>query len=345
MQVVMAGTGSDAFVELAAGRPGLKAKTQGRLFRKQILHMGAFQHPKVPGKKIQVDEEFARTLVRNFQNGMSIVQVPIVGGDNKHTEDPTRNVGEVIDLDYDEKGVYAYLDARNEEHAKNLGKTLIGASAMMHLDYEDTNTGEHVGPTLLHMAVTNRPYITKLAPFEEVVGLSADTSGEETILLGAVGNEEDDMPKTRDELVAELKSAHGIDVDELLTQSKNNDLTALSNVLGEDLTVTDVAEAVVELSAKNADQATLIASLLEEQEAVRTERATAEVDALIRQGRVLPKQRNTMISLSMSDRDTFDALVPDESIVSLSEFGVTTHEVTNSQTSEVERYINEVTAK
>jgi hypothetical protein len=349
--VIMAGTGDDAFVELAGGRPGLKNKTLGRLYKKQILHMGEFTHPKVPGKKITVDESFAEKLVHNFQSGAcDIVQAPIVDGDNKHTEDPLRNVGQVIDLDYDDKGVYAYLDARDEKHAAALGKTLIGASAMMNLDYPDTRTGEHVGPTLLHMAITNRPYITNLAPFEEVVGLSADTSDEETVLLGAVETEEDDMPKTKEELIAALKDEHGIDVDALLENADPDaaaELAALSNVLGgkEDLTVTDVAEAVLELSQTNADLTQQVTTLLERDQENQRSRATDEVDALIRAGRILPKQRDRMITLSMTDRETFDDLVPDESIVSLSEEGVTTHEVTNDKNSEVERYLAELGVK
>lgn len=334
--VWMAGTGTDAFVELSAPRPGLKSKVQGKLYRKQILHLGEFQHPKVPGKKIKVDENFAQTLVRNFQNGVSIVQAPIVDGNNKHTEDPDRNLGEVIDLDYDEKGVYAYLDARDSTRADKLGKTLIGASAMMNLDYEDTRTGERVGPTLLHMAVTNRPYITNLSPFEEVVGLSVDTSNEETVLLGAAELEEDDMPKSREELIAELKSAHGIDVDALLENGM-----ALSNVLGSesDLTVTDVAEAVLELSQTNAAQQEQIAALLAQNAEHRLSQATDEVDRLITEGRILPKQRDRMISLSMDDREVFEDLLPDTSLISLSEEGVTTHEVTTKVTDEINRYL------
>jgi hypothetical protein len=165
--VVMAGTGPrDEFVECAA-RPGVKPK--GKLFRKQLLHWGEFAHPNLPGKKITVDEAFADKLITNFSRGVcDIVQVPIVDDKNKHTEDPLRNIGEVIDLERDDKGIYALVDARSEKYASELGKTLIGASAMMNLDYTDTKTGEKVGPTLLHMAITNRPYITGLDAFDEV---------------------------------------------------------------------------------------------------------------------------------------------------------------------------------
>jgi len=136
--VVMAGTGRrDEFVECAA-RPGVTPK--GRLFRKQVLHWGEFLHPNLPGKKIKVDKEFADKLIANFSNGAcDIVQVPIVDGKNHHTEDPLRNIGEVVGLETDDKGIYAVIDARKQ--ADELGKTLIGASAFMNLDYEDKRTG------------------------------------------------------------------------------------------------------------------------------------------------------------------------------------------------------------
>jgi len=331
--VVMAGDGNEGFVELAR-RNGVTPK--GRLFRKQILHFGDFEHPKLPGKKITVDEDFAEKLVTNFSNGMcDIVQAPIVDGENKHTEDPLRNTGQVIDLDYEAgKGVYAYLDARNAEHAEQLGKTLIGASAMLNLDYTDTKTGAKVGPTLLHMAVTNRPYITNLDGYEEVIAASADTPGE-TVLLGAVTENplEDEMPKTKEELIAALKDEHGIDVEAL--QAKKDepaDLTALSNALGADgqeMTLQDVADAVVELSSKLSTSEETVVELTRKN-------AEKEIDDLVHAGRILPKQRDTMLELSLSNRDQFEALLPEEPIVSLSEDGVTTHTSSQSEAQQAE---------
>lgn len=337
----MAGTGPrDEFVECAA-RPGVKPK--GRLFRKQLLHWGEFVHPNLPGQKINVDDAFADRLIANFSAGVcDIVQVPIVDAKNHHTEDPLRNMGEVVDLEKTDKGIYAVIDARKDEYAAELGKTLIGASAMMNLDYTDTRTGQKVGPTLLHMAVTNRPYITGLDSFDEVIAASADTSDEATVLLGAADDEETEMPMTADEMIAALKADHGIDVLALTaaaeqTVEQTANLTALSSALGgEELTVTDVAEAVLELSAKNTEQETVIAGLVAERDALRLSAAEEEIDRLVHEGRILPKQRDRMLSLSMNDRETFEDLLPDTSLVSLSEEGVTTFQSTNSKTAEDE---------
>jgi hypothetical protein len=361
--VVFPGSGSDdGFVQCA--RPGLKPT--GKLYRKQLLHYGPFQHPKIPGQQIVVDEVFADTLIRNFANGVcDTVQVPLVDGQNKHTEDPTRNIGAVVDIEKTDKGVYAIIDARKEEYANELGKTLLGASAMMHLDYVDTRTGEHVGPTLLHAAITNRPYITNLENFEEIVMASADTNND-IVLLGAI-NENEEQSMTKDELIAALKEEHGIDVEAL--QATTEAATAqLSNVLGDTVSVDDVASALLELSAKNDEQTTKLteqasklteqsskleeqdaklAKLAEQNEALRLSSAQAEIDTLIQEGRILPKQRERMLALSMNDRETFDDLLPDTSIVSLSESGVTNHVDSRSDETqkELDRYVDMVTKK
>lgn len=337
--VVMAGTGPrDEFVECAA-RPGVTPK--GRLFRKQLLHWGTFQHPNLPGQKINVDRPFADKLIANFAAGAcDIVQVPIVDSKNKHSEDPLRNVGEVVDLETDDKGVYAIIDARKAEYADELGKTLIGASAMMNLDYTDTKTGQKVGPTLLHLAITNRPYITGLDAFNEVIAASADTPSETTVLLGAADPEE--QPMTKDELIAALLADHGIDVESLLeAREAQTELAALSNALGsEDLSISDLADTMIALSEKSTEQADMIVALTDERDALKMSVLEDEVDGYVTQGRILPKQRERMLRLAMEDRETFDDLLPDDALVSLSEDGVTTHESTSRDAeSEIARFV------
>jgi hypothetical protein len=353
--------GDPGFVELS-GAPSGK-----RLFKKQILKIGQpFVHPANPGAKITVDKAMAETLKRNFEAGVAdIVQVPIVDGQNRHTEDPTRNLGRVVGLSYDDKGVYATIDAA--KHADDLGKTLLGASALMHMNYSDTATGEKKGPTLLHVAITNRPYITNLSDFEEIVAASAggmvgqptpkkrsrfsrldalgvplsgaDTAIKQeapTVLVPATATETPSEEDTMDldQMLSALKTEHGIDVPALQQAAAATDpamVAALSNVLGvnqndDQISLSDVAEAVVELAEEKVALSGQVQSLLEANEALAQREAEAEVDSLIKAGRILPKQREVMVALSRSDRDSFDALVPDDSIVSLSAVGVDTHE-------------------
>lgn len=327
---IQAAQDAEGFVELA--------RTQkGRLFKKQILPMnGSFTHPANPSKKIHVDEAFAKTLQANFKARLcDIVQVPIVNDQNQHVEDPTRNIGEVVDITYDAKGVYAVLDARKS--AEDLGNTLLGASALMHMNYADTKTGEKKGPTLLHVAVTNRPYITDLEDFEEIVAASADTSDETPVAYVPASNTDtEESSMDLDQMLATLKADHGIDV--IALQEKANGaqeqelVTALSGVVatatGKEtgLTIKDVADAVIELAEERVALSGQVETLMQSNEAMAQKEAEAEVDALVRQGRVLPKQRDKMIYLSRNDRETFEALLPDDAIVALSETGVATHD-------------------
>ncbi len=331
---------SEGFVELARSQ-------KGRLFRKQILRMGeGFVHPNNPNKTIQVDEALAKSLQQNFKAGLCpIVQVPVVNDKNEHVEDPNRNIGEVVDVTWDKTGVYAVIDARKQ--AADLGNTLLGASALMHMNYADTKTGAKKGPTLLHVAVTNRPYITNLEDFEEVVAASASSSADTSdeapvVMVPASENTEDEMDL--DQLLASLKEDHDIDVIALQDELKAKQdapaadsqelVTALSNVLASAtgksadgaLGIKDVADAVIELAEERVELSAKVESLMETNETLLNKDAAAEVDGLIKQGRILPKQREKMIYLSRNDRETFDALLPDDAIVALSEIGVATHD-------------------
>lgn len=317
----------------------LTRSQKGRLFKKQILPMdGSFTHPMNKSKKIHVDRAFAETLRQNFRAGVcDIVQVPLANDANQHVEDPLRNIGEVVDVTYDDKGVYAIFDAR--KHADDVGSTLLGASALMHLDYEDTKTGERKGPTLLHMAITNRPYITNLEDFEEIVAASAggaaDTPGAApVVMIPATDTEEDHMDL--DQMLAVLKDEHGIDVLSLQERANAGSqelVTALSNVVtdatgkaAEGVTLKDVTDAVIEMAEERVALSAQVADLVAANEALALKEATAEVEALIKAGRILPKSKETMIALSRTDRESFEALLPEEAIVALSEDGIQTHD-------------------
>jgi hypothetical protein len=160
----------DEYVELA------KTPT-GKVYKKHILTVGkTFVHPRT-GKPLTVDEAWYARMRRNFDEGLSIVQVPVVGADNAHTEDPLRNAGECIGLERDGDKVLAILDIRDPAVAEKIdNKTLLGASAMLNLNYLDSSSGERRGETLLHCAITNRPHLVDLDPYESVVAASVAES-------------------------------------------------------------------------------------------------------------------------------------------------------------------------
>lgn len=336
--LIVPNVANSAFVEFSATT---SKEVKGRLFRKQILHEGSFIHPKNPSKRVVIDREFAEALVANFNSGeCDIVQVPIVDGANRHSEDPLRNIGEVVGLSYiPGKGVFADIDAR--KHADELGKTIIGGSAMISTAYENKVTGEVKSPVLLHVAATNRPYITQLEGFTEVLSMSDTTFDQDDVVILSEPENETGGAMSKDEMIAALKE-YGIDVPDLQRRAAAvNDIAALSNLIDPNdstITLSDLAQATVELDGKNEELNGVIADKDAELEALKAERdglllsaAEVEIDALIAEGRIFPKARQKMIELSVHDRETFDALVPDEAVVALSDSQtVTTFEDSNT---------------
>lgn len=317
--LVIVPSDGEGYVELSRTK-------SGRLFRKHILNKGELHHPAFPGTKIKVDDKFVAQLTKNFQSNVcDIVQVPIANDKNEHSEDPTRNIGEVIGIEEKDNKVYALIDARDQTNADKLGKTLLGASAMMHLNYTNTKTGQKVGPTLLHVCVTNRPYVTELDGYEEIVLSHADNSDEAVLLTGPMLKENDDM-LTLSEMIDALRDEHGIDVPGLQAKAKENaEATKLSNTLAEALTATGLVQLSAGGSVDNdkivsavAEMATGYVAMSNRLEVVEKEAAEAKVDALVTEGRVLPAQRDVMVKLSMTQPEMFEQLVPAEPVVKLS---------------------------
>lgn len=318
-EFVIVPSDGEGYVELSRTK-------SGRLFRKHILNKGKLHHPSMPGVEIDVDDKFVATLTKNFQDGVcDIVQVPVANDKNEHTEDPTRNIGEVIGIEEKDNKVYALIDVRDDSSASKLGKTMLGASAMMHLNYTNTKTGKKVGPTLLHTCVTNRPYVTGLEDYEEIVAATADNSGEAVLLTGPTFKENDEM-QTLEEMLFALKDEHGIDVLDLQKKAEENANAAkLSNTLAEALT----ASGVVKLSAGEvvdgdkiinavSEMATGYVAMSNRIAEVEKQAAEAKVDALVTEGKVVPAMRDAMVELSQKDPELFEKLVPAEAVVKLS---------------------------
>lgn len=332
-KIILSGTVTDDFVECSRRH----VKTTGRLFKKQIFRWGEFSHPKNPDRKINVDQQFYEALKRNFDSGVCpIVQVPLADQSNRHVESPEKNVGEVVDLSSDAEGVFVYIDARR--HADDIGEIILGASAMVHLNYTDTRNNQLVGPTLLHVALTNRPFLTNLSDFETVAASNADTTDEVVLLTGGdyiPSKEETNMNK--EELIAAL-SEYGIDVMAgIQAVADMEGFVALSSVLGEDSvatpetlssTIVELTNSISERDTKISDQETRIQELTASMQEINLSAAEAEVDSMIEKGRIRPATREAMQALYLSDRNTYDLfLIPEEEAqIELSEQGFTSSE-------------------
>ncbi len=332
----------DGFVELSSSAVAETPKAQGRVFRKQILKFGDLRYKN--GQKYKIDEQFADTLIENFATSGEIVHVPKAGSRNEHNDDPDRNIGEVIGVVKDKNGIYADIDVRTDD-ADKLGKTLLGVSALLDLAHENRETGENVGPTLLHACVTNRPYVTNLEPFQELVGLSADILPDsELIVLTDDETKEPEMALTKDELLEALKTEHKIDVvaltseveelrplkDEVETlRPKAEAFVTLSSAVSETF---QADEGVLALSATDASVEEYVASVnnahdkivsltaeVETQKAeVLDKEAEAEVEKLVLTGYILPAKRESMTKLRKADKELFTEMLPEKPVLRLS---------------------------
>ncbi len=346
-ELVIIPSDGDGYMELARTR-------SGRLFRKHLLNKGPLRHP-ATGGTIDIDDDFINKMKKNFNDRVcDIVQVPLANAKNEHVENPDSNIGEVVDIEVKGDKVYAVLDIRDPAHADKLGKTYLGASAMLSLDYTNTKTGEKVGPTLLHSCVTNRPYVTGLDDYEEIVAATTDRSEEAAVLLSeqtAVvekpnekASEETEMPEqaetetvakpSLEELLTALKQDHNIDVSALQAKAgENTEQAKLSQTIVDALTQAGVVKLSNTEQESGVANETVIGAVKELADTNVTltnrvntlEKRDAEnaVEALIAAGKVLPSQKDAMVKLKLTDTATFEALIPQNPIVKLSnEVGV-----------------------
>jgi hypothetical protein len=344
--VIIPSKDSNAYDEMLEASVELSRKSTGTLFRKHILNVGKdLIHPAVG--RLKIDDAFVKALKTNFDNkACDIVQVPKANAKNEHVEDPDANVGEVVDIEVKDNKVYAVIDARDPKAVEKFrNKTYIGASAMIAMNYTDTNTSKKVGPTLCHVAVTNRPYITNLEDYEEIVKASADNSEEAVLLtepteenvdIEAGSKEEPNVEEhktmTKEELIAALKEEHGVDVAALQAEAVKpaTDTTELSNKLVEALKNADVLKlsaddsnanveqvvgAVVELANDNVKLSNRVETLELSNAKIL---ATSEVDAKVREGFIDPAKRDSMIKLYLSNSDLYTELLPAEPVIELS---------------------------
>lgn len=308
----------------------LSRTPQGTLFKKHILSEGPLYYG---GKTINVTHDFLVKMADNFEKKYCpIVQVPVVDDNNKHTEDPFRNIGEVVKVEVEGDKAYAIIDVRDEKAAPLIGKTLLGASALLSPDYTDRKTMKKVGPTLVHTAITNNPYVSDLEEFEAVRLSVADDSSSKAVILTAARNPKESKMDL-DEIIAVLRDEHKIDLPELQKAAgKAETFAALSAQLQEKLT--EGEDAVLKLSAADetasdedivAAVADLVQSRIELSDKVntlveesRTAKAEALVDEKVAAGFILPAKRDAFLNLYLKDAEAFEAVLPEKPLVALS---------------------------
>lgn len=147
------------------------ATFSGNIYRKQVAKFGAWENPDYPwfsdDPKMTLDEAWAEQIVENFNKDSLGSQVPVP---LNHTDDVRVNTGVVESLEVVAgDGLYANLKIIDEETQQKLDSGLIfDVSISFVWDLVRQDDGKHYGPTLLHVALVNTPYLIGMNSFEKV---------------------------------------------------------------------------------------------------------------------------------------------------------------------------------
>ena len=148
-----------------------QASFNGTIYRKQLVKFGEWENPDYPwfsdDPKMVLDEDWGNRIKENFDAGNlgSKVPVPL-----NHTDDVKANTGELVELEVVAgDGLYGNLEIRDAETAQKLDDGLIfDVSISFVWDLVRQDNGKHYGPTLLHVALVNTPYLIGMNAFEKV---------------------------------------------------------------------------------------------------------------------------------------------------------------------------------
>lgn len=147
--------------EMAAG----EAKhIGGNVYSKEILRKGTIKYN---GKEITFDGDFLKALKSNFEeSAVDYVPLQFVTDQNAHSDDPRLFGGMVKKLKLDDEENPTKLSAEfelNEEARKAVeNNPKVGVSIKAHPSYVDESASKVYGPTLLHVAMTNRPRVKQM---------------------------------------------------------------------------------------------------------------------------------------------------------------------------------------
>lgn len=146
----------------------VRARATGTVYRKQLFTYGIWINPNWwwdDELTMELTQELALAMKANFDNNTigSKLTVP-----RNHTGDVNANTGEVIGMEVAPDALYVYLDVRDAKTAEDIDKGLIwDVSAGFDFDWVSQKDGSHHGPCLLHVALTDEPYINNMTGFEK----------------------------------------------------------------------------------------------------------------------------------------------------------------------------------
>ena len=154
-----------------ASQDTTKAVLSGHVYRKQLAKYGEWVNPEYPYRSsdpiMTLDEAWGNKIVENFNANTlgSPVPIPL-----NHTNEVQANTGRVESLEsVPGDGLYGNLRIDDEDTIEKLDKGIIfDVSISFDWNHVRTDNNKSYGPTLLHVALVNNPYLIEMNTFEKI---------------------------------------------------------------------------------------------------------------------------------------------------------------------------------
>ena len=148
--------------QLTSDDSELELGDEPKKYKKQILKYGKWYHWGADNGVLNITESVVDNIVKNFnKKALENVYVPLT-----HTDDPSKNTGEVLKLEKTSTGLDAVIEIRDESIAEKIKNKLIKfVSASLDPNYKNKKTNEFIGATLRHVALVTEPYLKGMGQF------------------------------------------------------------------------------------------------------------------------------------------------------------------------------------
>lgn len=329
------------------------ATFSGTIYRKQLAKYGDWVNPQFPVLSsdpiMTLDEEWGNKIVENFNNNVLGAPVPVP---LNHTNEVQANTGRVQSIEsIPGDGLYGNLLITDEKTVHKLDKgEIFDVSISFDWNYIRTDNNKNYGPTLLHTALVNNPYLTEMNTFQKIgpalsklqesfapVGLSY--SEKNTIMLSRDKMKElSDMAtktiKNEKEFAITVKFTEDGEEKELVIPAGEE--ATVPDDVADDVTaqIADAQDAAGDASADddiNDDDNTDAdgdtkppANETPEEELARLRLQNAELslsreyDSLLAEGKVIPAQKEKIMALSKLSSKSIELSADGNSKVDLS---------------------------
>jgi phage I-like protein len=302
--------------------------------RAQVFRTGTFYHPRYG--KFTITDDDLKAMAENFGTVHPVAPTQMVV-DYEHQSmfegRKAEAAGWVSGVEREPGKLFTVVDWNDEAADQIRAKKYRFISPVWKMDGTDKETGKPVGPLLLTMALTNRPFIEGMEPVVlsermEAANANVMTLSETTLAAYQVKLAADEpqgtTPEPESGNTANVEPHEAADAgvdgdggDNTEGEEANMDEAKLRELLGigpDD----DIEEAIAALKAKvsdaeaakdtaEADTATAQAAKDTAEAALLARDVDADVTAAVEAGQLLPRQAEWAKALRAKDPDTFKA--------------------------------------